>query len=135
MAENTYEGMFILDASRYSRDPSAASAQVEQLIQQAGGEVLASRLWEERRLAYAIKGHRKGVYWLTYFRVAGEQIQPLTRQCEINDLILRHLFISLHPKLADTIVSHALGQTGEGEGDDDGDAPADAEPAAVGGAP
>ena len=49
-----------------------------------------------------------------------------------NDLVLRHLFISLHPKLADTIVSHALGQTDGGEGGDEGDAPADGEPAAVG---
>ena len=38
------------------------------MIEEAGGEMLVSRLWEERRLAYPIEGHRKGTYWLTYFR-------------------------------------------------------------------
>ena len=75
MAENVYEGMFILDANRYARDPSGLSQQVEQMIQDAGGELIVSRLWEERRLAYPIKGHRKGVYWLTYFRIDGAMIQ------------------------------------------------------------
>ncbi|MHC4401950.1 MAG: 30S ribosomal protein S6, partial [Planctomycetota bacterium] len=68
MAESVYEGMFLLDSGRYSRDPAAVSGQIPSMIQEAGGELLVSRLWEERRLAYPIRGNRKGTYWLTYFR-------------------------------------------------------------------
>jgi len=37
-------------------------------VKSVGGELLASRLWNEQKLAYPINGHRKGAYWLTYFR-------------------------------------------------------------------
>ena len=50
------------------------------LITQHGGTVLAARLWDERKLAYPINGHKKGVYWLTYFRMPGAGITPLERQ-------------------------------------------------------
>lgn len=103
--------MFILDANRYARDPDGVAAIVNDLIAETGAEMLVSRLWEERKLAYPIKGQRKGVYWLTYFRAEGEKIAPLTRQCEINDTILRQLFIKLDEKLVDAIVEHASGAT------------------------
>ena len=71
------------------------------------GSMLASRLWEERRLAYPINGHRKGTYWLSYFRVSGDQIAGLNRQCQITDEILRHLVLKVDPRIVDTLVSHA----------------------------
>ena len=92
MADNVYEGMFILDSNRYGHDPEAVSGQVNEMIQKLGGEILVSRLWEERRLAYPIKAHRKGTYWLTYFRLAGRQLTTLKREFQINENILRCLF-------------------------------------------
>ena len=118
MAENIYEGMFILDANRYVHDANGAQQTVESFIEKAGGKLLASRMWEERRLAYPINGQRKGVYWLTYFSAEGDTITPLTRTCEINDLILRQLFLKLHPALADAIVAHATGSGQEEVADD-----------------
>lgn len=112
MASNVYEGMFLLDSNRYSRDPSGVSGQIPELIQQQGGEVLASRMWDERRLAYQIDGHRKGTYWLTYFRVDGRQLGTLTRQCQLNDNIIRTLFLKVDPRIVDTLVSHATSVTG-----------------------
>ncbi len=107
MAENVYEGMFILDSNRYARDPSGVSGMVEKLVKEIDGSLLVSRLWEERRLAYPIKGHRKGTYWLFYFRADSEKIAPLNRQCQINDEILRHLFLKIDPRIVDALVSHA----------------------------
>ena len=107
MAENVYEGMFILDSNRYARDPSGVAGMVEKLVKEIDGNLLVSRLWEERRLAYPIKGHRKGTYWLFYFRADSEQIAPLNRQCQINDEILRHLFLKIDPRIVDALVSHA----------------------------
>ena len=49
MTTNVYEGMFILDSNRYARDPAGVSGQVVEMIQKLGGEILVSRLWEERR--------------------------------------------------------------------------------------
>ncbi len=108
MPANVYEGLFILDSNRYSRDQTAVSNQISEMITQAGGEMLASRLWEERRLAYPINGHRKGTYWLAYFRVNTDQLTTLNRQCQLNENIVRSLFIRVDPRIVETLVSHAL---------------------------
>ena len=108
MAANVYEGMFILDSNRYSRDPEKVSGQVAKVIQESGGEILVTRLWEERRLAYPIKGHRKGTYWLTYFRLPGERLSEIRQKFRLSDTILRMLFLKVNPKIVDTLVAHAL---------------------------
>jgi len=107
LTENVYEGMFILDSSRYGHDPEGVSGQIDEMIQKFGGTILVSRLWEERRLAYPIKSHRKGTYWLTYFRLPGGQLVTLKRQCQINELILRFLFLKVDPRIVDAVVAHA----------------------------
>ena len=103
-----YEGMFILDAAKYSRDPAGMAQQITDLIQQHGGTILASRLWDERKLAYPINGHKKGVYWLAYFQMPGGNLVALERQCEITDDIIRKLVLKIEPRIADALVQHAL---------------------------
>jgi small subunit ribosomal protein S6 len=103
-----YEGMFILDPSKYSRDPAGSAQQVADMITQHGGTILAARLWDERKLAYPINGHKKGVYWLTYFEMDGSGLSPLERQCEITDDIIRKLVLRVDPRIADALVQHAL---------------------------
>ena len=115
MAENTavYEGLFIFDSNKFARDRDSLSREVEGLVEAADGEILVSRLWEERRLAYAVKGQRKGAYWLMYFRLPTLRLTELTRACEINDSILRQLFVKLPPSLVEPIIAHAKGETAE----------------------
>jgi small subunit ribosomal protein S6 len=103
-----YEGMFILDAGRYGRDPGGVTQQVADLITGNGGTLLAARLWDERKLAYPIKGHKKGVYWLTYFQMPAEGLVTLERQCEISDEVLRKLVLRVDERIADALVQHAL---------------------------
>jgi small subunit ribosomal protein S6 len=104
---NVYEGLFILDSNRYGHDPDGISGQIPVLIEKFGGEILVSRLWEERRLAYPIKGQRKGTYWLIYFRLPTSQLSDLKRQCQINDNILRGLILKVDPRIVDALVEHA----------------------------
>ncbi len=107
MAENVYEGMFILDSSLYGRNPDTVSKQIPEMIEAAGGSVLVSRLWEERRLAYPIDGHRKGTYWLTYSRIDGTKIADLERQCQLSESIIRVLFLKVDPRIVEPLVAHA----------------------------
>ena len=91
MDQNVYEAMLIFDSNRFARDPGKLPKEIEESITSRGGEVLISRLWEDRKLAYPIRGQRKGTYWLIYFRANPDQIKPLNRQCEINEMILNSL--------------------------------------------
>ncbi len=119
MPANVYEGMFILDSNRYGRDPEAVSNQIPAMIEKLGGDMLVSRLWEERRLAYPVKGQRKGTYWLTYFRLDGSRLIEMRRQCQITDDILRVLFLKVDPRIVDALVAHATSApvvTSSGEG-------------------
>jgi small subunit ribosomal protein S6 len=102
-----YEGMFLLDSNQYARDPKGVSRQISQMLEKCSGQVLVSRLWSEQKLAYPIKGHRKGTYWLTYFRMPGKEITRLTRESQLNNNVLRSLFVSVDERLADTLVKHA----------------------------
>lgn len=108
MAKHVYEGMFILDSNKYAKDAAATVGAIPSTLEQFGGEMLASRLWEERRLAYPIKGHRKGTYWLTYFRLDATQLGNLTRQIQLNEGVVRHLLLKIDPRIADAMVQHAI---------------------------
>lgn len=52
MADTFYECMFLFNANAYARNPAAAANTVEELIKTVDGEILASRLWNEQKLAY-----------------------------------------------------------------------------------
>lgn len=108
-----YEGMFILDSNRLARDRDGLPSDLTSIIEGVGGQVELSRLWEERRLAYPIKGQRKGSYWIMYFRGPTSIINELNSQFELKDGVLRHLFIRLPDSLVDPILEHAKGDTTE----------------------
>jgi small subunit ribosomal protein S6 len=133
LAINVYEGLVIFDTGRYGRDPEGVSGAINRIVEEAGGEVLASRLWDERRLAYPIKGQRKGSYWLTYFRIEGQQLSAINRQFELDDNILRSLALKVDPRIVDALVAHANGVVLEEEAP--AETPAEAEkPAETAGA-
>jgi small subunit ribosomal protein S6 len=99
--------MFILDSNRYARDPSGVSGQLTKMVEKHGGEMLVSRMWAEQKLAYPIDGHRKGTYWLTYFRMDSGHQKDLLRDCRLNENILRNLILQVDARLVDTLVEHA----------------------------
>src|ERR1700748_2837991 len=104
--------MFLLDSNKFAANPDGLGGEVHALIERAGGKVLASRPWQDGRLAYSIDGHRKGLYFLTYFSIDSLQIQEINRLVKFNETILRHLLIKLDPALVAPMLAMA---TGKGE--------------------
>jgi len=107
VAENAYEAMFILDSNRYAKEGAELTGKVAQLIEGQGGKMLVARLWDERRMAYPIRGQRKGTYWLTYFRLDSAKLAALNEQVQRNEGILRYLVLKVDPRIIDTLVAHA----------------------------
>ena len=52
MAATVYECMFLLDSNKYARDPNGVVAGLGAIVEKCGGELLASRLWNEQKLAF-----------------------------------------------------------------------------------
>ena len=107
-SEHVYEGLFILNSETYARNPEEISGQIAKTIEAMGGTVRVSRLWEERKLAYPIKNHRRGTYWLAYFRLDTDKVADLNRQFQLNGSIIRFLLTTIDPRLEDALVDNAL---------------------------
>jgi small subunit ribosomal protein S6 len=99
--------MFLLDTNKVAGDVGAATKQVHGILERNSAEVLASRPWDERRLSYPIKGHKKGLYYLTYFRTEGKNVVGIERDCALNEMILRTLVLHVDPKMVDTMLQVA----------------------------
>ena len=107
MSVNFYEGMFILDTALYARDPEAAPKKIEAAITENGGEIAVSRIFDERKLAYPIKGQRKGVYWLVYFRLEGVKLIEVERLFKLIEGNLRHMVVKHDNRMADAMIENA----------------------------
>ena len=84
-------GMFVLDDARCAENWDAVTAEVRGLLKKNHAEVFTFERWDERRLAYPIKGHVRGVYLLARFTAPQEAIRTLERDCQLNESILRVL--------------------------------------------
>ena len=124
MPVNTYEGMFLLDSGKVAVDWEGSLHQVHEILTKHQAEIVASRHWDERRLSYAVEGHKKGTYLLTFFRADGSKVREIEADCRLNDLILRDLILKVHPKLVDARVNQAMTST---PGAEEGEAPREEE--------
>ena len=123
MAENLYEGMFLLDSGKFAADHDRVSAQVVGILEKAGGTVVAHRPWQDGRLAYPIDGHRKGVHYLSYFRMPAEGLKDVARACKLSDIVLRHIVIKQPQSLFDAMVASLSGHQVRGDHTDDVEPP------------
>ncbi len=118
----TYETLFILDSNHYARDPGGVSKQLDDLVTEAGGEVLVSRMWMEQKLAYPIDKHQKGTYYLIYFNMDGPLLPKLARSLKLYEPVVRELTIRLDPRLVEPILANARGELFMGPVGDDASA-------------
>ncbi len=105
---NFYDGLFILNSDAYSRNPEEVSGAIAKTIESLGGTMRVSRLFDDRKLAYPIDGHRRGAYWMTYFRLATDQLEELNRLFQLNNNVIRFLITRVDSRLEETLVDHAL---------------------------
>jgi small subunit ribosomal protein S6 len=99
--------MFLLDTGKVAGDVAGAAKHIQSLLEKNQAEVLASRPWDERRLAYPIKKHKKGLYFLTYFRTDGKNLESIRRDIALSEMILRSMILMIHPKLVDAMLALA----------------------------
>ena len=102
-----YEGMFLLDPVAHAADPESTEKIVSDLIAKHGGKIEQSERWDERKLAYEIQGHKRGVYVLTYFTMPGLGVDAMNRESRIIEPILRQLIIRLDDDIPASLAKNA----------------------------
>ncbi|NLF31818.1 MAG: 30S ribosomal protein S6 [Planctomycetes bacterium] len=105
----TYEGMFLLDAGQPSFDEAVQPIQA--VLERNKAEVIHLKKWDERRLAYEIRGRRRGLYVLTYFKADPLSITSIERDVQLNESILRVLILSADHVSAETMAAPTPAET------------------------
>ncbi len=117
---NQYEAMFLLDPT-FGASFDDCETEIRRLMERADGELVFCKKWDERRLAYKVKGRKRGVYVLTYFNGHPERIGGIERDVKISENVLRVLILRADGVTQDmmerAVASHGA-EDEEGYGDD-----------------
>ena len=103
--KNLYEGMFLFDSGDFAGDPDGFVESLSSLIERFDGEVEAHRPWQDGRLAYEIRGKRKGLHYIAMFKMPPSRVSEFERAGKLDDKVLRQLIIKHPPELYDAMVA------------------------------
>ena len=103
MAETTvrlrkYEAMIILDSAKAGTDWDGVMGRVRESMEREGAEIERLEKWDERRLAYDVKGQKRGTYVLAHFSAPAESITVIRRRFELSEDVLRALILRPEPR-------------------------------------
>ncbi len=90
-----YEGMFLLDNDVVREGWDGAKALVTGALDKHKATILSARRWDERRLAYPIKGRHRATYLLAYYQIPNEELAGLRREFDLSEKVMRYLFTSV----------------------------------------
>ncbi|NUQ49812.1 MAG: 30S ribosomal protein S6, partial [Phycisphaerae bacterium] len=87
-----YEAMFLFDNTTAYEWP-AVEQEVNRLVGRIGAQLLACVKFDERKLAFEIRGRKRGTYVLTYMEAPPERIGEFERDAHLSEAILRVLVL------------------------------------------
>jgi small subunit ribosomal protein S6 len=88
-----YEGLFLVDSGEAAADWNGINDTIEKTLARGDAEIVSTKKWDERRLAYDIDGKSRGTYILTYFRGDPAKIGAIERAVQLSERIMRMLII------------------------------------------
>jgi small subunit ribosomal protein S6 len=100
-----YEAMFLIGQNQ-SGDLAAIIQHIDEIMHRAHASVIAMKKWDERRLAYEIKGQKRGLYILVYFKAPNDQLAHIERDCNLSEKILRAQILRADHYTMDEMKAH-----------------------------
>ena len=88
--ENQYEAMFLFGQSA-AADLEHAIQTVRTMIERHGAKILVLKRWDERKLAYELKGQKRGTYIIAFFKAPGVAVTQIERDVNLSEEVLRVL--------------------------------------------
>ncbi|NPV47495.1 MAG: 30S ribosomal protein S6 [Armatimonadetes bacterium] len=93
-----YEAMYILDARIEEEQRQEAVETLEAHVRAQGGEVVATRDFGRRRLAYEIDGHLEGYYKVLYFTGFGDCVDEVKHEMRLLPQVVRGMVVVANPR-------------------------------------
>ena len=103
--EQQYEAMFLF-GSGAATEPEAAQNLVKKFIESHGGEILVLKKWDERKLAYEVKGNKRGTYFLSLFKAPTAAVAQIERDVKLSEEVLRALILKADHLTTEEIQNH-----------------------------
>lgn len=88
----TYEAMFLMDANLAS-DWASAESEVKRILERAHATMKGIKNWDERKLATAVRGQKRGLYVLTFFEAPPEKIEGIEHDVHLSEKVIRVLIL------------------------------------------
>ena len=93
IVKKLYEAMFLVDSTKAVEFDATIKA-IESILKKAEVEIISIKKWDERKLAYKVKGAARGTYILVYFNADGSTISQIERDVQLSENILRVLILT-----------------------------------------
>lgn len=92
-----YEIMVLYDPSDVTKEWDALVESLTERITKLEGSVVKVEQWaENKKLAYEVKGLRRGSYLTAYFHLDPSQVETLERNLRLDERIVRHVVVVHH---------------------------------------
>ena len=104
---NEYEAMYLLENNAASADFEGTAGQVDQILTKHGASIVQKEKWDERKLAYEIKGQRRATYYLVYYTCDPLTQPAINEDLALNEVVLRHLTLKLEEPISEHIEKRA----------------------------
>lgn len=88
-----YELMYIIQPAIEEEAKKALVERFNDMLTSNGAEIIESKEWGKRRLAYEINDLREGFYQIVKINSGSEAINEFTRLANINEDIIRHIAV------------------------------------------
>ncbi|GAB4109221.1 MAG: hypothetical protein Kow00105_17750 [Phycisphaeraceae bacterium] len=89
---NLYEGLFLMSQSAVGAGIGASIDHIRDILEKIGAEIITLRKWDERKLAYPIRGQKRGLYLFSLFRADGTKLAEAERSCNLSEQVVRVMF-------------------------------------------
>ena len=68
---------------------------ISEIIENNDGKVIEQGVWQKRKLAYQVDGHKEGIYTITTFEGSSELPNEVDRVLKISDDVIRHKVLKM----------------------------------------
>ncbi|MBW6514219.1 MAG: 30S ribosomal protein S6 [Candidatus Syntrophosphaera sp.] len=89
-----YELMVIISPELSEEEAGALNESILALVKEQSGEIIKTDPWGRRMLAYPINKRQEAYYFVNYFKMETAGVKAIKSQLNINEKVLRHMFIA-----------------------------------------